>query len=106
MSGSEEEELESSALLEGLGALSFDGGLSLGVISDSLRVASRAFANCVWVGDDSEAGIWFNFGEAFCTWYTVFVDEFLDMRAPIVMSEEVRIHEKSTTTYHVREEKI
>ena len=59
-------------------------------MSDNLRDASRALANWAVTVGDSVADLSFSFGEAFCTWYTVLVDELRDMRAPFDNSDNVR----------------
>ena len=82
-SDSEDEELELSALLDGLVGVSVRiAGLSFCVRSESLRDASRALE--AWMAGEraSEDGRWPRVGEAFCIWCTVLVEEFLDMRAP------------------------
>lgn len=67
-SDSDPEELELSALLDGLLGDSLKNGLSFCVRSESLRDASRALEECMAGARASEDVLWARVGEAFCTW--------------------------------------
>lgn len=67
-SDSDSEELELSALLDGLFGDSLKNGLSFCVRSESLRDASRALEDWMAGKRASDDGRWARVGEAFCIW--------------------------------------